>query len=138
LESAWWAFNLVSNIVNLKYSFMAPEVLAVQAELEGNFIALQPAVDQTAKSLSESNHDLMTRYLTDYSVMAGEMVMMRWVDLGEHLLTKYNDGYVKNEKGRPTEKGYPESWLKRVLRERADDFRLPVKAEDKPESELVD
>jgi hypothetical protein len=67
----------------------------------------------------------MVRYLTDYSVTHGEQVVSRWRELGEHLLTKYNDGYVKDENGRPQERGYPESWLRTVVRERPDQFRLP-------------
>ena len=126
-ESAWWVFNFVANYANLKYSYMIHDIQAVQSDLEGTFLALQPSVERTAIGLAESNPELMTRYLTDYSVSHGEMVVRRWRELGEHLLTKYNDGYVKDEKGIPQEKGYPESWLEKVLRSRPDQFRLPVK-----------
>jgi hypothetical protein len=67
----------------------------------------------------------MTRYLTDYSVTHAEAVVDKWRDLGEYLLTKYNDGYVKDEDGRPREIGYPESWLREVLERRPDSFLLP-------------
>jgi hypothetical protein len=101
-------------------------------------LALQPAVDKTAVELFKSNPQLMTRYLTDYSVSHGEMVVKRWRELGEHLLTKYNDGYIKDENGRPQEVGYPESWIQKVLSARPDQFRMKEKAEDVPESKLVD
>jgi hypothetical protein len=58
--------------------------------------------------------------------------------LAEHLVTKYNDGYVKNERGRPQEQGYSESWLRKVLNARPDQFRLKEKDPDVPESQLVD
>jgi hypothetical protein len=58
--------------------------------------------------------------------------------LGEHLVTKYNDGYVKDERGRPQEAGYPDTWLQKVLSKRPDQFRLPERATDVPESKLVD
>ncbi|HUV31445.1 MAG TPA: C69 family dipeptidase [Acidobacteriota bacterium] len=125
-ESAWWVFNFVANIANLKYSYMAPEVLAVQNELEGTFLALQPAVEKTALQLVETDRDLARRYLTDYSVSHAEMVVKQWRALGEHLLTTYNDGYVKDEEGDPEEKGYPETWLRRVLKSRPDQYRVPV------------
>ncbi len=67
----------------------------------------------------------MRRYLTDSSVSHGEEVVRTWRQLGEHLLTKYNDGYVKDEDGHIREKGYPESWLREVLKLRPDAFRLP-------------
>jgi len=69
----------------------------------------------------------MVRYLTDYSIRHAETVVDRWRELGEHLLTKYNDGYVKDDGGRPQERGYPESWLRKVLELRPDQFKLPDK-----------
>lgn len=125
-DSAWWVFNFVSNFSCLKYSYMIEDVRAVQSGLEGEALALQPAVEKTANELSRSDPELMTRYLTDYSVQRAELVVDRWTALGEHLLTKYNDGYVKNGKGRPEELGYPEQWLRSVLRERPEQFRLPA------------
>jgi len=125
-ESAWWAFNLVANYANLKYSYMVPEIQAVQRDLEGAFLARQPAVEKTALELFESDPALMDRYLTDYSVTHGEQVVSRWRQLGEYLIVKYNDGYVKNDKGRPQELGYPHTWLRRVVHERLDQFRIPV------------
>jgi dipeptidase len=137
-DSAWWVFNFVSNIVHLKYAFMMPEVVAVRDELEGTYVALQPAVERTALELAKDDPDLMVRYLTDYSTMHGEFTVRRWRELGEHLLTKYNDGYVKNEEGRPQDKGYPEAWLRKVVAERPGQFRLKPKREDVPASRLVD
>ncbi len=136
-ESAWWVFNFVSNIANLKYSYMAPEILAVQEEIEGTSIALQPTIEKTALALFASDPELMITYLTDYSVSHGEMTVKRWRELGEYLLTKYNDGYVKDENGRPQEKGYPEGWLKRVISERPGQFKLP-EGKTSAEPKLVD
>jgi dipeptidase len=137
-DSAWWVFNFAANFSNLKFSLMIQDLQAVQSELEGSFIALQPAVEKTALELLNSNPDLMTRYLTDYSVSHAEMVVDRWKELGEHLITKYNDGYVKDEEGRPRGDGYPERWLQEVVKVRPNQFLLPVKKEPVPESQLVD
>ncbi len=137
-DSAWWVFNLVANYACLKYSFMLPEIQAVQGDIEGNFIKLQPEVEKVAVELSKSDPELLTRYLTDYSVTQAEMVVKKWQDLGEYLITKYNDGYIKEGEGWPKEKGYPETWLWEVLKSRPDQFLLPIKEEDIPESQLVD
>jgi dipeptidase len=137
-DSAWWVFNFVANYANLKYSYMLPEIQAVQSEIEGNFMKLQPWVENTAVDLSTFYPELLTRYLTDYSIMQAELAVSRWRELGEYLITKYNDGYVKDEKGEPQEKGYPEDWLRKVIESRPDQFRLPVKEEHVPESKLVD
>ncbi|MBN2448134.1 MAG: C69 family dipeptidase [Phycisphaerae bacterium] len=124
-DSAWWVFNFVSNIACLKYSYMIEDIRAVQSELEGTFLKLQPAVEHTAVELLKTDPDLARRYLTDYCVMHGELVTARWKALGEHLLTKYNDGYIKDAEGQPQDGGYPESWLRDVLKLRPDQFRLP-------------
>lgn len=137
-ESAWWVFNFVANFANLKYSYMMPEIQAVQRDIEGTFLALQPSVEKTAAALAESDPALMTRYLTDYSVTHAELVVSRWRELGEHLMTKYNDGYVKDADGHPQEKGYPESWLREVVRSRPHQFRLRQKDASVPESKLID
>jgi dipeptidase len=136
-ESSWWVFNFVANFANLKYSHMLPEILAVQRDIEGTFLALQPTIEETAIELGESDPKLMTRYLTDYSVNHAELIVQRWRELGEHLITKYNDGYVKDEKGEPQEKGYADDWLRRVQQSRPKQFLLEQKEPDVPESELI-
>ena len=76
--------------------------------------------------------------MTDYSVSHAELAVERWRKLAEHLVTKYNDGYVKNESGRPEEQGYPKAWLKNVVDFRPEQFRLKRKRPDIPESKLID
>ncbi len=66
---------------------------------------------------------LMKRYLTDYSLMHGELTVRRWRELGEYLIARYNDGYINRRSV-----GYPDEWLRRVIKENPQDFRLdPVK-----------
>lgn len=137
-DSAWWVFNFVANYANLRYSYMAPEIIEVQSEIESDFLERQPVVEKTALDLATKDPDMMVRYLTDYCVSHGEMVVKRWRELGEHLITKYNDGYIKDEDGRPQEQGYPDGWLQAVAKTRPGHFRLKKKAEDVPESRLID
>ncbi len=136
-ESAWWVFNFVANFANLKYSYMKEDIQAVQAALEGTMLELQPEIEKTALALYESDPELLQTYLTDYSVNRGEHVVRRWRELGEFLICKYNDGYVKNEKGRPEEKGYPEGWLQRVVNERPEQFKLPQWKSDTLDAEFA-
>jgi dipeptidase len=137
-ESAWWVFNFVANFANLKYSYMIKDVQAVQSEIEATFLQLQPVVEKSALHLIESDRTLAIRYLTDYSVNGGERVMARWRDLAVELIRKYNDGYMQDSTGRPGEVGYPEEWLRNVLKQRSEQFRLPTKAPDAVESRLID
>jgi hypothetical protein len=71
------------------------------------------------------------QYLTRHSVSYGEQVVKRWRELGEFLLTKYNDGYVKDEKGRPRGVGYPPEWLREVVKSRPEQLKLPAWGEEK-------
>lgn len=135
-DSAWWVFNFVANYANLKYSYMKEDIQKVQAELEGTLFALQPEVEKTAIELYKKDPDLMTTYLTDYSVSHAERVVDRWRDLGENLIRKYNDGYVQDENGRPQEVGYPEPWLRDVLHSRPEQFKIERRGADSLETDL--
>jgi dipeptidase len=137
-DSAWWVFNFVANFANLRYCDMLPEIQSVQKDLEKGFMAFQPLVDKSAVAIYKTDPELMTRYLTYYSTTSGEKVVSRWRELGEYLITKYNDGYVKDQDGRPQEKGYREEWLRRVVKSRPDQFRLPEDKKKAPESKLED
>ncbi len=135
-DSAWWVFNFVANYANLKYSYMVQDIQKVQSELEGQFLSLQPTIEKTALELYKTDPHLMAQYLTTYSVSQGEQVVKRWTELGEYLLTKYNDGYVKDDRGRPRGVGYPSEWLKEVLKSKPDQFKLPTWGEEKKDGRL--
>jgi dipeptidase len=123
-DSVWWVFNLVANLSYLRYSEMILDIRAVQGEIEGHHIALQPAIDRTAAALVEEDPELMVRYLTDYCVTHAELVTTRYRELAEHLITRYNDGYVDRRT-----RGYPESWLRRVLAEKGGQLRVSPEGE---------
>ena len=123
-NSAWWVFNFVANFANLKYSYMIKDIQEVQNKLESNVISTLPAVENAALELQKTNPDLMEHYLTTYCSSHSEYVIKEWIKLGESLITKYNDGYVKDENGRARGVGYPESWLQKVVNERPEQFKL--------------
>jgi len=135
-DSAWWIFNFVANYANLKYSYMVKDIQNLQKAVEGQFISLQPTIEKMAIELHKTDPKLLVQYLTDYSVGQGEKVVKCWIELGEYLLTKYNDGYVKDENGRPRGMGYPSDWLKEVLISKPSQFRLPTWSEDKKDGRL--
>ena len=137
-DSAWWVFNFVANYANLRYSYMIEDIQAVQSELEGNFIALQPQIEKTALNLQKTDPELLGRFLSDYSLSRAEIVVNRWRSLGEYLITKYNDGYIQNEKGRPEEVGYPDTWLRDVTHSRPGQFELPKWGDAEKQKGLLD
>jgi len=135
-DSAWWVFNFVANYANLRYRDMVQDIQAVQRDLEGTCLALAPAIEKTAVALVETDPDLARRFLTDYSVRQGEITVDRWRELGERLMVKYNDGYVKDDSGRPQETGYPDRWLREVRGADPDRYRLPEWQPDSLKTEL--
>jgi len=135
-DSAWWVFNFVANFANLKYSYMIDDIQAVQQKLEGDMLAYQSYVEKTAREIHKNDPELLSAFLTDYSVRRGEDVVTKWRELGEYLIRKYNDGYVQEEPGRAREKGYPEDWLRKVLALKPEAFKLMKWDKEKSESEL--
>lgn len=106
-DAMWWAFNFVSNFANLKYSYMIKDIQKVQSELENRMIGEQDSITILVLDLPKAGRIEM---LTAYSAKWGEKVHQSWLDLGDMLITKYNDGYVKDENGAIREVGYPEEW----------------------------
>lgn len=123
-DSAWWAFNFVANYANLRYSHMIKEIQAVQERIEDLQFALQPAIEQTALNLLRTDPSRIAPFLTRWCVSNAETAVQDWWKLADHLITKYNDGYIKDENGRPREVGYPEEWLREELRRNPDRFRI--------------
>ncbi len=108
-NSAWWAFDVVSNWADLKYSYMIKDINAVQEEFEGEFFAMQPAIEDAALTMYKQDPSLAIKFLTDYTNNTANKVVDRWWKLADELIYKYNDGYVDGKSV-----GYPTEWLETV------------------------
>ncbi len=128
-NSAFWVFNFVSNFAYLRYKDMILDIQKVQRELEGKFLASQPEVDKAALKLFQEAPQLARDYLTEYSVNQAEETVKRWKKLGESLIVKYMDGNVKDELGKVTHPGYPETWYKHIVKETGDHYKVKGKEE---------
>jgi dipeptidase len=125
-DSAWWVSNVVSNLAYDRWSRVIPDVQAAQRERESALLAMQPVIEEAAARLSATDPALARAFLTNYSVSTGEAVFRRWRELAESILTKHVDGYVQQPNGRSKAPGYPAEWLKKVVEERPDQFKLPI------------
>lgn len=114
-DSAWWAFNFVANYVNLRWSYMIRDVQKIQTEIENMEFNKQPEIENKAIEFLKEDPKLVSEFLTEYCIKNAEANFRKWIDLGDFLITKYNDGYIQNEKNRAKEVGYPESWLQREV-----------------------
>ena len=120
-ESMWWTFNFVSNFANLKYSYMIRDIKKVQSELEKTIIAEQDSVTKVAMQMESRKR---AEFLTNYSDKCAKEVHEKWLALGEELITKYNDGYIKDENGQIKETGYPEKWKNEINKLYPDKFKI--------------
>ena len=127
-NSMWWAFNFVSNFANVCYQPMVKEIKKVQQELEQSFIRQQDSIETLAQKI---NTEERKKLFTEFSTGAGNLVHKKWIELGNYLVMKFNDGYLKDDKNRVKLLGYPESWLKIVTDLEGEKHLLePVKTSD--------
>jgi len=135
--SAFWTFNLVSNLAYLRYDSMIKDVVKLQQEIETNFFQTVPAVDQTAASLWNSgNQKQAIEFITDYSVTAGNKTVKRWKELGNFLLVKYKDGNImKENNGKfertetglapfPDQPGYPQEYYRSIVNQAGEKLKV--------------
>jgi hypothetical protein len=83
--------------------------------------------------LKDKKTKLIGKFLTKYCIENGEMNVEKWRELGKKLITKYNDGYIQDEKGRPHSVGYPEKWLKNEIKKHPKKFKLKQQRDGKGE-----
>ena len=130
-DSAWWVSNLVSNLCYDRWSRIAPDVKAAQAKREGDLLKMQPIIEEAAAKLGSTDPALMREFLTNYSVSTGEAVFRNWQDLAGSILVKHVDGYVKTgQGGRARGVGYDPEWLKRVVADRPEQFKVEMKSHE--------
>ncbi len=114
-KSAWWVFNFVANFANIRYVDMIKDIQKVQSQHEDLYISQIDSIDAKANEiLKKSGNEKANEFLTDYVIKSGDKLIEDWINLGEFLITKYNDGYVKNEKNQIKQTGYPQDWYNKV------------------------
>jgi len=116
MNSAWWIFNGVANLANIKYSYMVKDIQKVQHELESDFQNQVAKMDKQALDL-KNDQSKLSAALTEFSLESGNRVFNAWTELFLDLLTRYNDGYVQDNRGNPQQVGYPADWYRQGLRD---------------------
>jgi dipeptidase len=132
-DSMWWVFNFVSNFANLKYSYMIEDIRLVQQELESQMIVQQDSIVKVALDLEKNERIGM---LTNWTNNWGEKVHSRWTELAYNLVTKYNDGYVKDKDGQIREVGYPSQWKNEINNLYPEKFKIQEWKGEKKQDKL--
>jgi len=133
--SSFWIHNWVANMAYMRYSQMAPDIIAVQSELENRFFEMQPSIEQKACELLKKERNQALAFLTGYSIEEAQQAFSTWEKLGERMLIKYMDGVVKKEEngqfktnkyGKPTSPiraGYSESHYRMIVKDTGDKLK---------------
>ena len=137
-ESAFWAFNQVSNLAYTRYSEIHPIIEKVQKSIEDKNVAYVPAIDEAALMLLKTNPEMAQQFITDFSVNNANKLVKEWKSLYEFLFVKFVDGNIKKTKGRefiqnennrgilasPDQPGYGDAWYKKIVNETGDHFKV--------------
>ncbi len=131
--AGFWVFNQVTNFVYTRTRLIIDEFRKKQAELEDGYINETAAIDKTAAELYGKKPARAVKYLTDYSVKAGNNTVEKWKEFYRFLFTKYVDGNVKEARPVPpgykyvtpkvTQPGYGEDWLRIIVNDTGDKLK---------------
>ena len=136
-KSAFWLFNMVSNMVYPRYSALIGDLKKAQKAAEDAFAQNQPNVEAKALKLHSENPAKAVEMLTKYTGEMAQSTMEAWGNLAKFLIVKHNDMVVKptEEDGTfkrtetsygasPVRPGYPEHFNRRVVKETGDRYLI--------------
>ena len=136
-KSAFWLFNMVSNMVYPRYSALIGDLKKAQKTAEDAFESNQPNVETKALKLHSENPAKAVEMLTKYTGEMAQSTMEAWGNLAKFLIVKHNDMVVKptEEDGTfkrtetsygasPVRPGYPEHFNRRVVKETGDRYLI--------------
>lgn len=94
MESAWWAFNRLGTLTAQRWGDMRWDVRKVWDEWQSDLFEAQAEFEQQAVKLYEKKEfDALNEYLTKYTILWGDKVVVRAKELGDELWTKYDEKF---------------------------------------------
>merc|ERR1712054_573642 len=95
LESSWWAFSLVANLAQLKWSLMFEDIRKEQQGLESAMFANQHHLEQRALEIAEtSSVEGSMAWLQEQVNAQATHVTKAWWTLAWRLVSSYSNGFV--------------------------------------------
>lgn len=139
MDNAYWVCNWVSNMVYPRYSLMFPTLKEVRDSLDASYMALQPEIEEKAKTMYSQSPEAAAKYLTEYTGTKAAEMLARWKQLAFHLIVKYNDMIVKPEDANANfirtkeglgakvkRPGFPENYARELIRQTGDRYAYPA------------
>lgn len=132
-NAAFWIFNQVTNFAYTRTRLLIDDLQKKQSELENGYFAETVNVDKKASELYKKSPIEAVKYLTDYSVKAGNSTVSQWKELYHFLFTKYMDGNVKVKQPLPknykyvvpkvSQPGYGDEWNRVIVKNTGDKLK---------------
>ncbi|EFC91114.1 peptidase U34 dipeptidase [Dethiosulfovibrio peptidovorans DSM 11002] len=110
-DSAWWAFNFVSNWAGLRYDAIHGDIVSRRKALESGFLEKLKEIEKEAMEINRKNPEELADFLTSFCDENAGRTVDGWWDFSEELIVKYDDGFI-NVGQMGTQAGYPMEWLK--------------------------
>ncbi|MBR4996995.1 MAG: C69 family dipeptidase [Bacteroidaceae bacterium] len=135
-KSAFWMFNMVSNMVYPRYSALIGDLKKVQQDCEEAFAQNQATVEAKAMELYNDNPPKAVAMLTKYTDETAMSTMAAWGNLAKFLIVKHNDMVVKPEENgvfkrtetgegvSPVRNGYPAHFNRRIAESTGDRYMM--------------
>ncbi len=132
-DAAFWVFNQVTNFAYTRTRLLIGDLQNKQKELEDGYMAETIKVDKEAADLYKNDQAAAIKYLSDYSVNAGNTTVSEWKELYKFLFVKYMDGNVKVKQAVPkgykmmnpklSQPGYGDEWNRTIVKMTGDKFK---------------
>jgi dipeptidase len=132
-DAAFWVFNQVTNFAYTRTRLLIGDLQSKQKELEDKYMSETMNIDKEAADLYKNDQAAAIKYLTDYSVTAGNNTVSAWKDLYKFLFVKYMDGNIKVKQAVPsgykmmnpklTQPGYGDDWNRMIVKMTGDKFK---------------
>lgn len=90
-ESAWWAFNRLGTLAAQRWGDMHKDIDATWEPMQKTFLEELHKTDKKAIELKDQTE--RRKYLTNYVMKNGEMVVKKAWELGDFLWTKYDEKF---------------------------------------------
>ncbi|MFA6976287.1 MAG: hypothetical protein WC194_06165, partial [Mesotoga sp.] len=87
-DAAFWAFYTVDRLSNQRYGDMMPRIDAVRIPLQQKMYDMQPAIEETALKLYETDRDMAVEFLTTYTNSLMVEVEQAYWDLADSLILR--------------------------------------------------
>jgi len=110
-NSAWWAFNFVSNWASMKYSYMHEDIRLMQEKYETLSLCRLQEVEAYVAAMTSNGPQEVSEYLTKFCARNSEEIIRAWWDFSEYLIVRYNDGFISEKGNMAQPVGYPQEWL---------------------------